>query len=626
MSKFILIDHSLAGHGGHHYECARLILLAAESAGLQTATATHVDFQPNAGWPVVGSVSPTFHLNAYTKQAVITGSAETPVDPYRPRSSLRHVAHWWRRPSVWHESLRIALRMRRLRRRIHREIEALGRFWRAIDVRPGDQVFLQTVSDFDLHWICRFLAATPSTRDNVWHLQFHNNFLRGRESDYASQSKQLEAMRDHFQSLLALVPKHRLHLYCTTQALADQFNLLGVGPFHVLECPANPELWRSSDSKEVPAQSPRRDAPLKVVCGGYGRDEKGWRQLDRVLADVWGELFESGQCQLQVQATLEGVEKSVKKPKKFRVERVDVSPYADVSRVVMEQLQAAFRSDSRATAAAAERSSRNQPLRCVPYPLSTPDYVEFLRGADIGLFLYDPVRYYSRYSAVLAEMLCVGVPVIVPAASWLAEQISGPNEKYLAELFESAAATAGDLVQREPRRAEVARSSSAANELLVRFIWDSPPAAGEFARVTLVQRDAAGNSLRSTPFVARPPAAATAAHCLVPLDDATQSITLEWRHAFTESASGCRVDGAKFLGRLPDGDGHRPRGAVGLVFCEPEQVGELLREMTRCFPHYLDNARRHAATYRERLTPDAILAGLLRRADSIPVEDSPAVA
>ncbi|MFO0816845.1 MAG: hypothetical protein U1A77_02810 [Pirellulales bacterium] len=638
MSKLILIDHSLAGHGGHHFECARWLLLAAEKSGLATVTATHVDFRPSADWPVKGPVYPTFHQNAYTRQSVITGTAELPVDPFRPRKPVRRTNPWWRRPSDWHESLRLALRMRRMRRRIQREVEAATRFWEKTDASPGDHAFLQTISDFDLHWICRFLAAVPSTRNVTWHWQFHNNFLRGREPDYSTQSLQLQAMRDHFQSLLAMIPGHRVQMYCTTSALAAQFNLLGVAPFRVLECPVSPELWRaatdvegdlfteinsrSRDSIIADATPKARTYPLKVVCGGYGRDEKGWRQLDRLMAGVWDELFESGRCQLQVQATQDGVEKFIKKPKNYSAERDDISPYADVSRVVVEQLQSAFPQDLRRDIDADSETLSPPSLRCVPYPLSSRDYVEFVRGADVGLFLYDPTRYYSRYSAVLAEMMCVGVPVIVPAASWLADQVAEPNEEYLAGLLKSSSALRAGWVSQGSRSVEFSEVPGVASDLLVQFAWDEPLDAGEFLRVTFVQRDSAGHMLRSTPVVARPAEGTTTVHCLVPLVEAARSVALEWGGAFTESARLGRVVDAKFLPRRADGDGHHPRGAVGLVFSEPEQVGEMLREMTSHIEHYSMHAQRLASVYRRRRSPQSILECLTSISDVRPLSET----
>ena len=48
--------------------------------------------------------------------------------------------------------------------------------------------------------------------------------------------------------------------------------------------------------------------------------------------------------------------------------------------------------------------------------------------------VYDSERYYARCSGVLLEMLCAGVPVIVPAGSWLAAQIADENQRWLEDV------------------------------------------------------------------------------------------------------------------------------------------------------------------------------------------------
>ena len=53
----------------------------------------------------------------------------------------------------------------------------------------------------------------------------------------------------------------------------------------------------------------------------------------------------------------------------------------------------------------------------VKHPLSPEDYIDYIRQAGVGLFLYDSRRYFARCSGVLVEMLASGVPVIVPAGA-----------------------------------------------------------------------------------------------------------------------------------------------------------------------------------------------------------------
>jgi len=68
-------------------------------------------------------------------------------------------------------------------------------------------------------------------------------------------------------------------------------------------------------------------------------------------------------------------------------------------------------------------------------------YLKWIQSADIGLFLYDSRRYYTRCSGVLIEMLACGNPVIVPAGCWLSRQIAKPNHQYLETLNNNLADT-----------------------------------------------------------------------------------------------------------------------------------------------------------------------------------------
>ena len=56
-------------------------------------------------------------------------------------------------------------------------------------------------------------------------------------------------------------------------------------------------------------------------------------------------------------------------------------------------------------------------------PLDPTAYQGLIEDADIAVLPYDPVHYHARCSGVLLEMLACGVPVIVPAGGWMAEQV-----------------------------------------------------------------------------------------------------------------------------------------------------------------------------------------------------------
>ena len=56
-------------------------------------------------------------------------------------------------------------------------------------------------------------------------------------------------------------------------------------------------------------------------------------------------------------------------------------------------------------------------------PLSTEAYKDLLLGSHITLLPYDQSEYSARRSGILAESLAAGIPVIVPADTWLSRQL-----------------------------------------------------------------------------------------------------------------------------------------------------------------------------------------------------------
>ena len=60
------------------------------------------------------------------------------------------------------------------------------------------------------------------------------------------------------------------------------------------------------------------------------------------------------------------------------------------------------------------------PFAWLKHPLSRDEYIQVVRDSDVALFLHDGRAYYSRCSGVLVDMLAAGIPVLVPAGSWLA--------------------------------------------------------------------------------------------------------------------------------------------------------------------------------------------------------------
>jgi glycosyltransferase involved in cell wall biosynthesis len=355
--------------------------------GFSTVLATHRRFPGAAGLPDACRVWPLFRYSTYggdslTNVVLKSGNGRGWTGRFAATATA------W---TAWVAALDRWRHRRRHRRRLEAFARACDELLRCTPLRPGDQVFLPTVSDFDLLALSEVLPRAAGALEMDWHLQFHFGFLEGRDGDYARQRDRLEAMRHRFERALEPLQGFRLHFYATTRQMAAQYQLLDVADFHWLPYPVNPAFM------------PRRDAsrpagPLRIVCAGRFRDEKGSARLSDVVEQLWSEQLEPGKAQLIVQ----GSDRDVRQL---------------VSRHVVEARRDQI-----------ERGEwPSAPLVRVAFPLSTRGYLQFLRAADVGLFLYDAERYHSRCSGVLVEMLCVGIPVVVPAGCWLSDEICEPG-------------------------------------------------------------------------------------------------------------------------------------------------------------------------------------------------------
>ncbi len=65
-------------------------------------------------------------------------------------------------------------------------------------------------------------------------------------------------------------------------------------------------------------------------------------------------------------------------------------------------------------------------LHLLETPLPPEDYLNLLQAADLLLLPYDSAAYGPRSSGILAEARAMGVPAVVPAGCWMADEV-GPD-------------------------------------------------------------------------------------------------------------------------------------------------------------------------------------------------------
>lgn len=584
MPRLYLLDHSLAHVGGHHYEYDLQVLRAAEEEGLEPVLATHVQFRIRDAFPARWTVAPLFRHHAYSSHTVFFGHSERPVDPFRDpppptrgretRGGLRSI-----RNRLW------AVRdRRRLREQPLQFAAACRRLFERVPPAPGDQIFLPTISDFDLVGLVEFLRKDRRALVPDWHAQFHFGFLEGREPEHEAQGERVRAMRAHFGRLLREVPGVRLHLYCTTPQLASQYDLLEVGEFRSLPYPVNPMLAERRNG--------RREGPLRVVCAGGLRGEKGTPHLFDVAARLSRDDFDRGRLQLWVQA-----------------ERADAIPRGGAVPPPVSVAPPDF---------AAPETAR---LIHVPHPVSLEDYVRLFGLTDIGLLLHDGRRYFARLSAILVELLCAGIPVVVPAASWLEDEIAEPVAEHLNDLareLRPVPSGGGPLPRRlrlgpatEPAIVQL-QVPAGASELLVGFRWDASSPRGHHARVTCVQSDEEGNTVAGGASVCGRRRDDGATLTVFHVHPRASRVHLLGSNAFAAAVLDLRDVDIRFLAAGEGSPDRRvPLGRVGLAAADPSLVPDTLREMARHHEHFRRTAREFAVGYFQRHHPSQVVRALL---------------
>ncbi len=488
-------------------------------------------------------------------------------------------------------------RRRRRRRHIERFAAACAATDATVGLRGGDHVFLPTTSLLDLLGLVRFLATTCDLSEVTWHGLFHRGFLQGREPEYAAQEAVERNMRRQLEYLLQNIPRGRLRLYGTSRKLADQFNRLSQLNFGVLPFPVDSQAFQSDERDG----SPRR---LRLMCAGFLRREKGKVFARHFVEGIWDHELASGRLQLVVQTNR-------------RQARRMITRRTAVPLVFWSNLQRAG----------------DLPIVWLRHPLPPDAYIDLIRKSDIAVFLHDGRAYYTQCSGVLVEMLAGGVPVLVPAGSWLADQVSESIYEHLDNLRSTASvidshqpgprewrmSLPADCVSAGPIFGNAAAAAECGIDIppetyaaLVSFAWNTRTPPGTYARVA-VQREGPGmgEAATSTVAILGPRSIGKLVSTLVSLEGHTTRIKLSLSNAYDAAWMSVSHVEIRLLGAPANGASTYPAGSVGLVFADVEQLPLLVRDMREHYAHYLENARTFATTWRHQHDAQQVVERLL---------------
>ena len=606
MANFYLIDHSLRTLGGHHFDYVRCLAEVSKRNGFTPQIGTNVAFakfclESDNELTHLGSVKSVFRDTTYQTDSYLAGlqhltrgnSHQLITAP--PNGLSKRVLH----------SVKKHLHHRRREKFISRFAMDCRRFFEGKSHRLGDHAVLTTVSELELMGLAAYLSQHPESTKTQWHLQFHYNLFEGRTPEYESQSNVAKAVRACFVTALSRLSSHSIRLHTTSNALAEQYNQLGIGQFESLPYPVAPAfrgttehnlIGHTQSSNQPKAESSHRE-PIKITCPGEMRREKGQSSyLQSLIDNISEDLLATGLVEIAVQRPRK---KLFSTKEKIELQAPNVLCKGAISK---------------------------QPIKYLSHPLPDQQYIDLIKTTDCGLLFYDSRAYFSRRAGVLGELLACGKPVIVPAGSWLAEQIAEPIFEHGDQLirqfptartistgeFEWESANVplpGNVLSfdqaKHPFQFAVNKEAEE-NLMMLEFDWHWPEAPGTFCRIEATQRDNSGNTLMKTNRVVGHRRSNKKPNTLFKIAPGTASVEFNLSNAFHQSAASIRHAQIRTM-KLDASEHDQPVGAVGIIATDESNLAVAVREIVNHFDHYRDSAIQFSKYWRARHEPQATL-------------------
>lgn len=605
MPDFYLIDQSLKGVGGHHFDYTQLVAQAAAAAGRKVVIGCHRKFRHPA--LLAGAydfvVRSCFRFTTYAACSNLIGIQDM-ISGRKQGRFLPRFSRCWNFARQWIHSgtsrntpvpLSDAFTTEQ-QERIHAFANDLESFFQR-PLASGDVVFFPTLSDLEAEGLRLFLSGRPDALAANWHIQFHFPLFRGRTPSYPLQLGRIDALKNTLDALRQLPANIRY--YVTSETLRQQYRMTGFD-FENLAYPIHPDFQAGSIRKKSPSKTAR------LAFAGAIRQEKGKGRLERLIDGIRQGLGSTATICVQK-----------KKPGGW----------------------------SRLRSFWKKRRPDPPNMETYPFPLGPEDYREFIRSADLGLLTtYDPDAYFSRRAGILGEYLAAGVPVIVPAGSWLADQIDVQQQQYLHQLVEGQAEleTGVSMTQCEILRVRpLSESTDSRCRTVARFELRELGSPQHFDyHLLVIEFDAripneAGNYFRVSATTDSPETQLTPAIQTIGQDprqkrrrvafrlrtvpgsdqqSAKVAITIEPAFDETpwqlENLAAVSIQSAKPI----------PRSSTGLIAASVEQTPMLAREVIEQYEHYRGTAEAAAPTWYAKHDPRLTVETLIRHSGSQPNE------
>lgn len=646
MPKFVLIDHSICDLGGHYYEYAARVLHAAKDAGYEPILATNKKFQaphplpwellpvyrydffqpdpPRVARTVFGNLrklrgwverwkcrllfSPAAVLWFRRRHGGLSGQLESRswllfvaatvgetclylarlckaavrlclsaalLEDY-PRKAYGALRQFWD-VVAWPWRSLVARKwvlwghLHRWRKRTAFAADSISLF-KQVELDDGDLVFIPTLTEIDMLGLLTLFRTNADTAKATWHLIFRRNIYQGREPDYANQDESLRPLRNAFRRFLEQLSDQRVHFYTDTEALTAQYDRLSATAFSTVPIPIAADYRASYGEQPASAADKQVTAQRQchVVYIGDARTEKGYPWLPHLVGDAVAH-------ELPLRFTFQS---------NFNVPGGE--PAAAVARWQLEALPP------------------EQQVRLLTQPLPSREYRQLLFDADVVVIPYERDNYYARSSGIFAEALVAGKPVLVPAGTWMAVEMSSAIRDYHHSLTTRhpvlATLEARDLVWRAGARKHLFDRHGPSDEALPiggrapTRCWQQPPAGATHLVISfrlsgptrgifpgmVVEQFGRGRSPLGKAVSVVGGGDDPRGSMLVPLEAGVRRLRVELNNSMADTP--LELNDVRF--HYLSADEALPLSVVGTIYTETHELAAWLREMARHYDHY----------------------------------------
>jgi len=427
MTKLIILDHSLCDLQGHHYECSIALAEAAQRAGYEQIIVANRTFAELNSTNI--AIIPAFSVDWFDQPAqnltdlstssstasILTQISQRLESSAKGKLLLEKIAGSTSRLGGWiQEDLRLirnipltntawgifkivwgSLRfagglvgkvLQKFNQHLNPKpnltcpsfIESVAQIVTELNLTESDQVLIHTIGVAQVEALATYLVKRDAQNCPTFHL-----LMRRDTEDPLVNPDQGLRLKDCLKVIYqqGLWPE-TLRFYTDTKTLVEKHNALSQIQFQQVPIPFRQE-------KLLISPLPKSDGVLNLVYLGDARAEKGYQHLPEVVEALWPDYLSTGKARFFIQSnyTVNGAEGEILKAK------LRLSQYPE------------------------------QRVKLIDQAMTPEAYYQLLVSADLVILPYNPVNY-QRTSGVLTEALAAGKPVVVPANSWLAEQVN----------------------------------------------------------------------------------------------------------------------------------------------------------------------------------------------------------